>query len=377
LTRSRVRFFTSALAAIFSFSAITCVARPSFAQDVADDARGAHGRIALTIVGSIDEAPQIADTIRELLTRLGVAIDEAPATIVLARVRIDLTSPAEAALEIEDGKSGEILERRVVRRDSSSAIVREELAHAVLSTIEARLLADQDHKSPPPPPPKIEPVPEAPIAIAKPVDADRGSESRRPPPLAIDVATLGGAGFFSSGTGPQVHVGGSAAIASRSGLHPSLGLSFQYGIPFDVSSSLVTSHASFESSRAIASLQALGNSWFALDLGGGGGIDVISVSPRSQQLPSENLATSTTRVDPILSAYATANFALAPGIVFALACGVDFDLASRRYVVDQGSSANDILVPWRVRPSLLAEFSFTAHGDARFAHHDSNESAAR
>jgi hypothetical protein len=140
-----------------------------------------------------------------------------------------------------------------------------------------------------------------------------------------------------------------------------------YAIPFQSDASLVGSYSNLVSLRATPAIEVVHASWFALDVGAGGGIDRLSVQPKSAILPTSNLGPFTSRVDPIVTGVVTARAALASSVVFLFAIDVDVDLVSRRYVFDQGASQIDVFDPWRVRPTIFAGLAFTALGEGLFA----------
>jgi hypothetical protein len=69
----------------------------------------------------------------------------------------------------------------------------------------------------------------------------------------------------------------------------------------------------------------------------------------------------------VLTGSIAAHVPLADGVVLTLDALLDVDLASRRYVLDDGGTDVSVLAPWRVRPMLLAGFTFTALGEGLFA----------
>jgi hypothetical protein len=164
-----------------------------------------------------------------------------------------------------------------------------------------------------------------------------------------------------------VRVGGGVQLSSRGTLRPSIEVTGTYAVPFQSNASLVGSYTSLVSLRALAAIELLHASWFALDFGAGGGVDFLSVQPKSAILPTGNLGPTTTRADPIVMGTLTARAALAPSVVFFLAADVDVDLATRHYVLDEGASQVDVFDPWRVRPSVFAGLAFTAAGEGLFA----------
>jgi len=330
------------------------------------------GTVSLRLAGPDD--PALRDSIRELLARLHLAVSgpepdaDGGARATVARVEIDLSSPTDALLLVTD-PSGEVRFRRSVPRDASAAIVREEIAHAVQSAVESSLLAARERAAQPPPAPAPPPV-LAPVVVAPPPIAsvkEQPTASARPSPFGLEITTLAGVGPIADGSGPATRIGLGAGVISRGVLHPSIGLSALYAVPFDSGTVELSSHTSIVSVRALPAIELVHGKWLAVDLGVGAGFDVTTVSPHSSNLPPTNLNNPTTFVDPILSAMLTAHAGLVPGVVVLLSAGVDFDPYSRQYVLAQGSADTEVLSSWRVRPMILAGFGFTALGDGHFA----------
>jgi hypothetical protein len=378
-----------ALAALLALPCVTA-ARPSDAQPAATAPRRA---VSVVIKGSAEEGRVLAATILELLARLQLTmVDGESRSPVLATVEIDLAGPEGAHVLVRSGSGEPRLDRRV--RDANAAIQREQIAHAVRGAAEAELLADDDRSagrsppgppapggstppSPAPPPPAPDPSPRAESPAPEPpprassdvaVDRDTSTSTtvRSPSALALDVATVVGGGPVASSAGPVMRVGGSAALAYRRGLRPSLALSALYAFPFDAGTDTLSSRTKLVSTRAMAALEILRGRWFTLDLGGGGGVDVLSVAPASTVLPGSALRDAQTRVDPILSVGATGRFAIASDVTLMLGVVSDFDLASRQYVFDDRGQRGVVLEPWTLRPMVLAGLSFTAFGEVPF-----------
>jgi hypothetical protein len=326
--------------------------------------------VELTVRG--EDPVAFEDTLRELMARLRVSVARASgaATPVLARVQVDLVSPQEAVVVVVDGRSGQVLLRRSVPRRASAAIVREELAHAAQGAVEAELVADEDRPAPAAPPPSPAPPVASIVGDAPPSPDAASPRAASRSALALDVATVAGVGPFASASGAVFRIGAGVVLASRRGLRPSLGLGAQLALPFDASTAVVVSHASLVSARAIPAIEVLRASWLALDVGVGGGVDVLSVAPRSPVLPASSLGRPTTRVDGVLTGLAAAHLPIADSVVLTVAAALDVDLASRRYVVDEGGAPSEVLAPWRVRPTLLAGITFTPLGAGLFARHE-------
>lgn len=343
--------------------------------------------VSVAIKGPPEETRVLEDTIRELLARLQLTVIAAPTggtSSLLASVEVDMSSSAEAHVVVH-GAAGTPVIDRVVTRGSTAAIQREQIAHAVRGAAEAELLADEDRvagrappvPSPSPVPPPAEPPPppppppvETPPVVVAPVEPAPAKESPTPVvrsrALALDLATLAGAGLVARDAGPVARVGGAVVLASRGGWRPSIAFGVLYAFPFEAGSDTLASRARVLSFRLMPGIELLRSSRFALDVGGGGGIDILTVEPASKVLPASVLAETTTRGDPILSASITGRFALASDVVLTLTALSDFDLASRRYMFDDRGQRSEVLAPWSARPTLLAGLSFTALGSAPF-----------
>ena len=87
-----------------------------------------------------------------------------------------------------------------------------------------------------------------------------------------------------------MRVGGAAALAYRRGLRPSLGVSALYAFPFEVGSDTLGSRTKLVSARAVAAIEVFRGRSFAIEGGGGGGLDVLAVDPTSTILPDPRSA---------------------------------------------------------------------------------------
>ncbi|HEY8079788.1 MAG TPA: hypothetical protein VIF62_36910 [Labilithrix sp.] len=329
----------------------------------ADETTDAQRRtVEVAIAGNAQESALLEDTMRELFARRGLSVvrSGAPRDAVLARVVVDLAAEGGARFVVADGRNGQVvLEKTMPREAGDAAIVREEIALAVRSAVESELLHDDSAPPPPAPPPP------PPIATEPP--PDRVAPPPRPPSaFAIDVTTFAGAGWVADATGPVARIGAGAAIASRRGFRPSLALTFTYAVPFETSTELISSHTNLVGIRAIPSVEVARTTWLALELGLGGGVDVLTVEPRSLVLPVSTLGESTTRGDAVFTGAVTARIAVASGVTLALTAASDVDPATRTYVLDDGATRNSVLALWHFRPTLLLSLGVTALGDGPF-----------
>jgi hypothetical protein len=326
--------------------------------------------VDVTIIAGGDDAEPLLGSIRELIGRLGLGVDAhvvsaapPPPTAGLS-VWVDLASRYEAVTIVREGRT-EV--RRTIPRDSSPAIVREEIGEAVRSGVEAQLQADAARNAPPPA------APSAPSAPAPPPVA--GPEKLPPPTssprwFALDLTVLGGGGPVASNAVAVARIGGGVVIGSRRRLRPSLTVTAAYFVPFDKGNSGATATATFVSLRAVPSIEILHAPWLGLNVGAGGGVDIISIdSVGGSTQPNGSTIVPTgpvpERVDPILTALATAYLELAPSVAFTVAVGTDVDFVPPEYVV--GPQESPVLDPWLLRPFALAGFTFTAVGSELFA----------
>jgi hypothetical protein len=330
----------------------------------------ADGDVDVRLVGPDD--PELRDSIRELLARLHLTVAPAGATTGgsssrVASVQIDLSSPSEALLTVTDAATGEARLRRSVPRDASAAIVREEIAHAVQSAVEAALLAARERaaKPPSPPPPPAPAVSVTPPPLVSRPTMEQPHAIAPPSTFGLEVATLAGISPIADDSGLATRIGVSASLVSRVFLHPSLALEFLYAVPFDTVDQVLSINTSIASLRALPGIGLFHGRWLAVDLGAGGGVDIVTVYPRAE-LGGVTVNGPNTSIDRILSAMLTVHVALSGGVVALVSAGVDMDLDSRQYVLAQGASQSSVLEPWRFRPMVLAGFGFAALGDGVF-----------
>jgi hypothetical protein len=324
--------------------------------------------VDVTVIAGGDDAEPIIGSLRELLGRLGLDVEphvvaSAPAppppeTSGLS-VWVDLASRYEAVTIVRHGRS-EV--RRTIPRDSSPAIVREEISEAIRSGVEAALQADEAQNTPAPPTPVAPPPAAPPTAMPEILPPVPPTSS---PWFALDVTMLAGGGPVADSSA-AARFGGGVVVGSRRRFRPSLAVTAAYFAPFDGTESVAKATATIVSLRAVPSIEVLHASWLGLNVGVGGGVDIISVhaSQIGTIVPVPSVAD---RVDPIVTALATAYVELAPSVAFTIAAGTDIDFYPPRYEVVGGTQPIFPLDPWLVRPFALAGFTFTAVGSELFA----------
>jgi hypothetical protein len=336
--------------------------------------------VEVTASGDPAEVAALLDTLRELLGRQQLTlVRPGEAASPLARVRAELPSSGMATVEVT-GRTGRLVLRRDVALEGARAIAREAIAHLVQEAVESELLVAEPAAPPPP-------AAASPDSGAEPASADAAPAAAPPPPaprdgvpardasaapaargapVLLDVAMFGGVGPVANGSGPVARVGAGATLAYGSRLRPGLGLLFAYAFPFERSSDVVSARTSLISGRLLPSIELGRTEHFAFDGALGGGLDVISVQPRSETLPPSVLGEGSSRVSAILSGGISARIDVVPSVVFLVSALADVDLVKRSYVVAQGAAFSTVTSPWAVRPTLLLGFAFTALGPPSF-----------
>ncbi len=317
--------------------------------------------VDVELSGAGEQTDALFDAIREPLSRLGLEVHAAPgAPGTKLVVQVDLSSRYDAIVVVHGGPT-EI--RRTVPRDGPPNVVRDEIAEAVRSSVEAELLAEQAPPSPAPAPPQ----PAAPPGLVPVVvQPDHVAPPAATSAFALDVATLAGIGPIAGNADLTPHIGGGLVASSRSRLRPSIAVTATYVVPFTTHFDEVAADTTIVTVRAVPSIEVWRSTALALDVGAGAGIDVVSVHA-SVQPPSLNISRfDESRVDPMLTGLAIGYVSLTPGVALTLVVGAEWDLFPREFQVG-GPGGGDILRPWRVRPVALAGFTFTALGSGLFS----------
>jgi hypothetical protein len=361
-------------------------------------------RVDVTVVAGKEDARELVNTICEVVGRLGLPVrartlEQAPpqggeetSGPGLARAEIDLTTPNLVQVLVY-GKSGQLVLMQRFARNASEPVLREEIADAVRSAVEAQLLIEPEGQGPtaspgpatgtPPPPPlgrgpawvspfsaAVPPVAEPPALVlpvappVAPVEHPSGEATSAPKVpmrgVAVDLSALAGIGGFAWQTTSVVgHLGGEVTVAYRKWLNPSLSVTGEYVLPFGASdpSNAVEVHASVASVRVVPAIQVFHTSRFAIETGAGAGIDVINVQPTAKE----------TRIDPVLRGVVAARLGLASRIVLSLAFAYDLDVALHRPRYDVPDDQRiHVLATWLGRPVGFVGLTFSALGDARF-----------
>jgi hypothetical protein len=374
--------------------------------------------VDVTVVAGGEDVKDLVNTVREVVGRLGLQVraqvaqeavpetGESAATRRLARAEINLLAP-DAVQVVVYGRGGQVVLQQRFGRNVSAPVLREEVADAVRSAVEAQLLIDPERATAPAPttsaptraravdtaagpaspfsvaePPVAEPPALAPPAVVSvaPVQPPPSEAPARPVaswarPLALDLTALAGVGAFAKRSGVVTRLGGAVTISFRNWLNPSLILAGEYLVPFQAGFDNIAAraNASVTSVRVVPAIQVFHTRNIAIDVGAGAGIDVIDVQLKPPQSPAYLSVNGTppTRTDPVLRALASAHMGLASRIALSLDVACDVDVAAQvpDYVVEEGGTRYHLLNlgPWRVRPLVLVGLTLAALGESRLA----------
>ncbi|MBL9112099.1 MAG: hypothetical protein JNM74_22630 [Myxococcales bacterium] len=247
---------------------------------------------------------------------------------------------------------------RSVPRAVARTVEGEEVALVVESALESERDALREGRPPePPPPPKAPaPTPEAPKA---PVVATDGKGRG-----ALYASVHGGFGGFASQAGPVGRVGGGLGVASTSRFRPSLALSGAATLPFESGRRVAEADVAAVNLRLTPAAEWLELGGFSLGTSLGLGLDVVSVSARSDAAGAV-LSPVVVRVDPIVSPGVFGRVGLVRNVTLVASFAVDVAPASRTYFAEAGRVRETMLEPWRVRPMGTLGVEVALFGDDR------------
>ncbi len=324
--------------------------------------------VDVTVVAGGDDTDALMGTIRELLGRLGLGIEPHVVAAGSPAVApgepgpglsawIDLASRYEAVTIVRRGRT-EV--RRTIPRDSSPAIVREEIGEAVRSGVEAQLLVDATASAPPPPVAALPPP--APVVHEAPPPAAGSTrwfalESHDPRRRRIHLERLGTGPARRRRRGLRVEAA-SPAVAHRDGR---VLCSLRRGYALGRHGARVPRFGARRAgnrdrTRLVARRERRSGGRRRHHLRQSVPLEATRRSRRAGSVPD--------RVDPILTTEASLYLAFAPSVAFTLVAGADVDFVPPVYAI--GSPLR------RGRPEPLARPS----GGARRLHVHGNRPRA-
>jgi hypothetical protein len=336
---------------------------PVVVPDAGDESR--REAVHVVIAGSDEEAVALAESLRELVGRLGLRLQadrgDAPPWAAdsrsaagqheRARVWIDArpTDGVHVAISAARGGWFDSSVERVVPRGDAAPIVTERVAHVIHATLESLLAQSEPGASPSPVPPSTE----------GPSGASHDeAPQRRAAGLGLDAAFFASCRGLASSSGP-VFGGGAAldVVARNVTLRPSLWLAGIVQESFDAQGQDMVLETSVASFRALPGVELLRLPVLDVDLGAGVGLDLFHVIPRDARRPSLQLESPTTQADPVLEGQLISRIRVARSARLLVGVQLDYDFGAHRYTaIDRFGNPQAVLEPWAARPAAILGF---------------------
>jgi hypothetical protein len=318
------------------------------------------------IAGSDEDRAALAESLRELVGRLGLRLQADPGEAPpwpadarpavgehdAARVWIDARSPdgVHVAISVAHGGWFDPPVERVVPRGDAAPIVTERVAHVVHATLES-LLSNQGAGA------SSQSSPGRSTAEGSTASRD-ALPAGRSPGLGVDGAFFASCRGVASISGPVFGGGAALDLVVRNvALRPSLWLAGVVQESFDAQGDDMVLETSVTSFRALPGVELLRLPVLGVDLGAGAGIDLFHVIPRDAHRLSVTLEPATFVVDPVLEAQLLARIRVARSARVLVGFQLDFDFGDHRYTsIDRFGNSQAVLQPWEVRPSAILGF---------------------
>jgi hypothetical protein len=310
-----------------------------------------RGRVTVTVTGAGPRVAFLASA-RELLGRLGVALDEAGGEGPLVGAATVELGTEECTISLSD-QTGKLSFFRRVPALGSPALLVEAAAHVLQSAVEELLFSGLRK-------PRVVKAPAPPPVVEQPGPAPA------PPPQpapGLDLAAFAGGAYL--GTGAPLAVGAGLAVSGvvrHVTLRPALTLSAGYRPPVDIAGSAVTIALQMVTLRAVASVIVLSVARFQLELGAGGGGDLSIVVGRLPGLPSPRQPRTVVDVAPMATGQVTARLGVNRAAEFYVSFALDLDFNPPAFATEINGRRETIFSPWRVRPAVAIGFSFGVAG---------------
>jgi hypothetical protein len=336
----------------------------SFAEAQAPSAVAPNGPVNLarvTIAGSEEDTNTLLEALREPLLSLGLSLRGArlvggantdvdpPSTEVAVTIDTRLSDRVDLVVRLGSGSQAARVQRSIPRdaASASRAVVAEEVAYAVRSTLDSLLRSPRPSLPPPvlPPPPALAAAAEVPVRANDP-------SPHHAPWLGLDAAVFATGRGVARATGA---FGGGAALEAlgfgAARWRPALWLAGAIDAPFGTSSRDVSLQTTLGSLRAMPMLELPRNGPVSIAAGVGVGLDLFHVVPSAVPGATVMVPAGATHVDPLLEAQLIARVQLFDWIGLLAAIAIDYDTRPHHYLTEQGDARADVLAPWTVRPS--------------------------
>jgi hypothetical protein len=328
-----------------------------------------------------EERNAILEALREPLDSLGLTVralrnDDSPPPFVSAapgtraRVWIDARPVDHVDIFVWTSSLGAppAPARRVIPRSGSSAVVAEEVAYVVRSTLESLLQEPVASAAPPPAvivaPPVARPVDALPVVPISPPPA-----GKMPGRFGFDAAAFATAqGFASSTAAFGGGLGMDLAFWGARLFRPTVWIGASLNAPFESVGTEATLETTLYSVRAIPGVELLQFGYFHVAAGAGFGVDFLRTVPGPGSASSTvTLSSPSTQADPVLEAQLLIHAPLGRIAGIVLGVNLDYDAAPHDYLQTGPSGASPVLAPWRVRPSAILGLCLPLVGESACA----------
>lgn len=326
---------------------------------------GAATTVQVILVGPPEELEALESALHDQGRRLGLRVEitrhpelepgppAARGDGVPAGLAVDVTPPGSGRVTF--AAPGGATADRVIPRQGSADVFREEILQVVQSSLEA-LGAVPGRRQPPS------------SAPAEEAAAPKGStEPAAPSNLGLQALATGGLRTLAGNLAPNL--GGEVDLTLGHGAGSgAVGILAQYNMPTDTngpSPPAVTVRGSMTALRALARFTPLATDRFSLGLGGGAGVDLLHTEAKS---PSPLVRPAPARTDASipLTALVEGRLRFSGDTQLVLGVGADVDLTPRRYVTRDPAGTTDVLVDGgRFRGFVFAGLAFTVLGGGR------------
>lgn len=336
-------------------------------------------RNVVEISGDTDGA--MSSSLRELLNRVGMSLRSIDGNVegsanALARVSVDLQT-RDPSVVIVDLRTNEVVAKKTVHA-VSRRVALEELALFVRFTLDSlveqerirTLEADAAIEDAATDTPDASPEPDVatvdvsprPVVVAPPVAERDASPPPAPTRVGFDLGVFGTAQAFSPEIPMLGGVGIDASVAfGRGRFRPAITFSGAYFARNSTTFDGVAIHAGLVSFRSLPSFALYDGRLLSVDVGLGGGMDVVNIDAHSQKIGT-NLQDVTAAV-PVGTLAFLGRVPLGSRAAFTFDLLGDADIARREYVVMVDANPVSVVRPLPVRVSALLGISVRLAGE--------------
>jgi hypothetical protein len=338
-------------------------------SSAADPAEG--NAVDVVLVGSEAQVRPMRAVTEEMLARLGVAAtitfeaEVDPTNVInprpgaeprVARAWIDLSRQDRATLYLVDREWERVLIRHLPRTPGHDELAREAIGHILETAVDALLHgarigivredAERELEGPPSSTPPAPPPSSATISVP----SARSDSSR-----GFHVA--GGAeyeGVLYANGGVVTHgPAGTLHVAAGSGtFQPALWFTLQYRLPLTVDAHPLGIRLDAGAARALAGFDAAISERVAIRFGVGAGVDVMHLTPRSEDGSGTSVAADQTFAVVVARSSVGVALSLSRHVAMVSVLSCDLDPSDTRYVSIVNGARFTALSPWTFRPAL-------------------------